>query len=65
MGERDPVCAAVASPVFDSDGDVLGVISLSGPKERFTPASIKKMSNLVQTASAQVTKTIGGKWPKN
>jgi DNA-binding IclR family transcriptional regulator len=65
MGERDPVCAAVASPVFDSDGEVLGVISLSGPKERFTPAAIKKMSNLVQAASAQVTTMIGGKWPKN
>jgi DNA-binding IclR family transcriptional regulator len=64
MGERDPVCAAVASPVFDSDGDVLGVISLSGPKDRFTPATIKKMSELVQAASAQVTITMGGRWPK-
>ena len=64
MGERDPVCAAVASPVFDLDGDVLGVISLSGPKDRFTPAAIKKMSKLVQAASAQVTATIGGQWPK-
>lgn len=64
MGERDPVCAAVASPVFDLDGDVLGVISLSGPKERFTPAAIKKMSKLVQAASARVTATIGGQWPR-
>lgn len=64
MGERDPVCAAVASPVFDLDGDVLGVISLSGPKDRFTPTAIKKMSKLVQAASAQVTATIGGQWPK-
>lgn len=64
MGERDPVCAAVASPVFDSEGDVLGVISLSGPKDRFTPAAIKKMSKLVQAASAQVTATLGGQWPK-
>ena len=64
MGERDPVCAAVASPVFDSEGDVLGVISLSGPKERFTPSAIRKMSKLVQAASAQVTTTLGGQWPK-
>lgn len=63
MGERDPNCAAVASPVFGPDDEMRGAISLSGPKERFTPASIKKMSRLVQEAAATATRALGGRWP--
>jgi DNA-binding IclR family transcriptional regulator len=63
MGERDPSCAAVASPVFGPDNEIRGVISLSGPKERFTPAAIKKMSRLVQESAAQATRALGGRWP--
>ena len=42
MGERDPSCAAVASPVFGPDGEACGAISLSGPKERFSPPPSRK-----------------------
>jgi DNA-binding IclR family transcriptional regulator len=63
MGERDPSCAAVASPVFGPDDEIRGVISLSGPKERFTSATIKKMSKLVQDSAAQATRALGGRWP--
>ncbi len=63
MGERDPNCAAVASPVFGPDGEMCGAISLSGPKERFTPAAIKKMSKLVQESAAAATQGLGGRWP--
>lgn len=63
MGERDPSCAAVASPVFGPDDDVCGAISLSGPKVRFTPAAIKKMSRLIKHAAAVATFALGGHWP--
>lgn len=63
MGERDPNCAAVASPVFGPDGDICGAISLSGPKERFSPAAVKKMSKLAQEAAASATRSLGGHWP--
>jgi len=63
MGERDPSCAAVASPVFGPDDEIRGVISLSGPKERYTPAAIKKMSKLLQDSAAQATRALGGRWP--
>lgn len=64
MGERDPNCAAVASPVFGPDDEMCGAISLSGPKERFTPAAIKKMSKLVQESAEAATRALGGRWPK-
>lgn len=63
MGERDPSCAAVASPVFGPDDEIRGVISLSGPKERFTPAAIKKMSRLLLDSAATATQQLGGRWP--
>ncbi|MGP1613482.1 MAG: IclR family transcriptional regulator [Pollutimonas bauzanensis] len=64
MGERDPNCAAVASPVFGLDNEFCGAISLSGPKERFTPAAVEKMSKMVQKAAAGATQAMGGSWPK-
>lgn len=63
MGERDPNCAAVACPVFGPDGEMCGAISLSGPKERFTPAAVKKMSRLAGEAAAAATQALGGRWP--
>lgn len=63
MGERDPDCAAVASPVFGPDGNMCGAISLSGPKERFTATAIKKMSRLTMEAAAAATRALGGHWP--
>ncbi|MGB6105792.1 MAG: helix-turn-helix domain-containing protein [Pusillimonas sp.] len=63
MGERDPNCAAVASPVFGPDNEFCGAISLSGPKERFTPAAVKKMSRMAQNAAKQATQALGGRWP--
>lgn len=64
MGERDPNCAAVACPVFGPDGEMCGAISLSGPKERFTPAAIKKMSRLAKQAAIEASQALGGHWPK-
>ncbi len=64
MGERDPNCAAVASPVFDSAGEMCGAISLSGPKERFTPQAIQSMSQQVQQAASRASAALGGTWPK-
>lgn len=63
MGERDPNCAAVASPVFGSAGEMCGAISLSGPKERFTPQAISSMSRQVQQAAARASVALGGTWP--
>lgn len=62
MGERDPNCAAVASPVLGPAGEMVGVVSLSGPKERFTPAAIKKMTRLAQAAARDATQALGGHW---
>lgn len=63
IGERDPACAAVACPVFGPNDEFLGALSLSGPKERFTEASVKTMSNLLMEEGRALTEALGGVWP--
>ena len=63
MGERDPNCAAVSSPVFSAGEEFCGAISLSGPKERFSESSIPWLSGLVQDAARKATLMLGGRWP--
>lgn len=64
VGERDPACAGVACPLFGPDGSLKGVLSLSGPRERFTPAAITRMRELLLAAAIRVTQTLGGKFPE-
>jgi len=59
FGERDPACAGIACPVFDGDGGACGAISLSGPKERFTEASVTRMSAILREAAASLSGTLG------
>lgn len=63
MGERDPNCAAVSSPVFTAGGEFCGAISLSGPKERFSESSITWLSGMVMDAARKATMILGGRWP--
>jgi DNA-binding IclR family transcriptional regulator len=63
FGERDPACAAVASPVFGPGGELMGALSLSGPRERFSPPAVKKMSRLLLIAAERATRSFGGSWP--
>jgi DNA-binding IclR family transcriptional regulator len=63
FGERDPACAAIACPVFGPSGETMGALSLSGPLERFGPASVKKMSKPLLVAAERATRSLGGTWP--
>jgi len=62
-GERDPDCAAVASPVFGADNKLVGALSVSGPKLRFTDDNIRKMSVQVVDGARRITYSLGGKHP--
>lgn len=60
FGERDPSCAAVSTPVFGAGGELVGALSLSGPRERFNERTIRKMSKLLLQAAATGTLALGG-----
>jgi DNA-binding IclR family transcriptional regulator len=63
FGERDPLCGAAASPVFGPSGLLLGVLSLSGPLERFSELAVQRMSGLLLSAAETATRSLGGQWP--
>jgi DNA-binding IclR family transcriptional regulator len=63
FGERDPLCGAVAGPVFGPAGELLGALSLSGPLDRFTEAAVKKMVKPLLEACETATRSLGGVWP--
>ncbi len=59
-GERDPECAGLACPVFDAHGQLVGALSLSGPKLRFTREAVKRMTGLLFDAVVRLTAALGG-----
>lgn len=63
LGERDPSCAAVAAPVFGPGRQLIGVLSLSGPRERFAPPEIEAMEALLRPTAIALTRALGGVWP--
>lgn len=63
LGERDPSCAAVAAPVFGPRGVLIGVISLSGPRERFGKTEIAEMKRVLGPVAKTLTTNLGGAWP--
>ncbi|ADU98134.1 IclR family transcriptional regulator [Alicycliphilus denitrificans] len=63
FGERDPLCGAIAAPVFGPSASLLGAISVSGPLERFSELAVQRMKTLVLAAAQRATHSLGGKWP--
>lgn len=63
LGERDPACAALAAPVFGPAG-LVGILSLSGPRERFHPERVAQMRATLLPIAAVLTHELGGVWPR-
>ncbi len=59
--ELDWGVKCVAAPIRDSSGAVVAAISLSGPTQRFTPATIRRLGKDVKTASIVISKALGFK----
>jgi DNA-binding IclR family transcriptional regulator len=60
FGERDPDCAGIACPVFGPNRTLVGALSLSGPKSRFSKENIKTMSSLLLKDAIRLTRSLGG-----
>jgi DNA-binding IclR family transcriptional regulator len=64
FGERDAACASMAIPVFGAGGVLVGALSLSGPRERFSTDALERMTGPLCDAAAQATRDLGGVWPE-
>ena len=63
FGERDPLCGAIAAPVFGPSASLVGAMSVSGPLERFSELAVSRMKSLMLKAAQEATESLGGKWP--
>ncbi|MGK6306154.1 IclR family transcriptional regulator [Variovorax sp. DT-64] len=55
IGERDPELAAVAAPVFDARGKLLGALSLSGTSTRYSsPEHLHGMQARIASAAREI-----------
>ena len=59
QGERQSGAGSVASPVFQSDGRVIGSISVCGPITRFDPASVADHVPKVLAAANRISASLG------
>lgn len=60
LGERGPDIAGIAAPVFGAAQGLVGAVTLSGPRTRFTPQAIEDMKPLVMQAASDLTGALGG-----
>src|SRR5689334_2660064 len=62
-GEREDSASGLSAPVFDSAGDVLGALTLSGPTVRLPLRRCEELVDLVVGSAEQITRTLGGNPP--
>lgn len=55
LGERGPGIAGISAPVFGLDEGLVGAISLSGPRTRFTEERIEMMKPLLLRSAAALS----------
>ena len=58
--EVDPELAAVSVPTFGPDGQLIGAISISGPRHRLEEAGTRQIVPVLIAAAIQLTTTFGG-----
>ncbi|MBU9685862.1 IclR family transcriptional regulator [Burkholderia gladioli] len=60
-GERDPETASVSAPVFGSSGELVGALTMSGPKGRFDlPPILAEAVRALLAGAKRATVALGG-----
>jgi len=62
--ERHLGMRCIAAPVFDTYGEAVAGVSVSGPTVRFPDAEVERMAVRVREAAAAITDLIGGTKPE-
>jgi DNA-binding IclR family transcriptional regulator len=59
-GDRDPNVAGLSVPVFGRRGEVVGALTVAGPRQRLTPARIADLLPRLRVAGDDATRVLGG-----
>lgn len=57
-GELEPGLIAIAAPILAADGSVVAAISVSGPSARISPDDIPRLSTLVRSTAAEISRAV-------
>jgi len=60
VGGVFPDVAAAVAPVFGFEGAFVGLLMVSGPKERFTPTAQRRVAKALRAAAREITAELGG-----
>jgi DNA-binding IclR family transcriptional regulator len=58
IGELNPAVRAIAAPLFNADGEILGSLTLAMPRARFTPERQDALVAAAMAAAARVGKEV-------
>jgi IclR family acetate operon transcriptional repressor len=61
--ERNTGMRCIAAPIFNSFGEAVAGLSISGPSVRVAPDQDVRLGPLIKAAAHEVTKAIGGRLP--
>lgn len=57
--EREPGTSAAAAPIFGMEGNLIGVLSISGPAYRFNPSEINHVEKYLLEAAMEISVNMG------
>jgi DNA-binding IclR family transcriptional regulator len=60
IGGVFPELGNAVTPVFGIEGAFVGLLMVSGPKERFTPAAVTRIEQALRAAAREITADLGG-----
>jgi DNA-binding IclR family transcriptional regulator len=63
-GAVDPHTASLSTPVFGTDADLLGALTVSGPTVRLTAERAEGMKTPLNAAASELTRALGGFFPE-
>lgn len=58
-GEREPELNAVASPILDAHGDLVGILGVQGPASRLHGSVLDAAAEAVRAAAADLSRALG------
>ena len=64
VGVTDPHTASLSTPVFGTDGSLVGALTVSAPLSRLTEQRIEAIIEPMNSAAADLTKALGGSFPE-
>ena len=60
LGERDQILSSISAPIFGTSGEVVGALSVSGPRERLSDARMHAIAPELQAGAETIHQRMNG-----